>query len=216
MKEIFQIFSENLSESAPQILWAVLVFLFGFFISKWLGKLTSVFLNKIRLNQAFQRMGWEEALARIDSRFLASKFFGGIVRCFCTIIFLWAACRILAIERFSQFLEKVIFYFPNIFIAAFIFVVAVFLADFSQKIIIGTLEKEKITYSNFLGRLIRWLIWFFAALAILYQLKVVPTLILIIFVGMVLAIAIAAGVALGLGGKDLAKKFLEELEDKFK
>ena len=123
---------------------------------------------------------------------------------------------ILGLTNLSQFLQNVIFYFPNFFIAALIFIVAVFLIDFSQKIVVATLEREKITYSKFLGKSMRWIIWFFAVLAILYQLKITPSLILAVFVGMVITISLALGIAFGLGGRDLAGRILKELEEKFK
>ena len=78
------------------------------------------------------------------------------------------------------------------------------------------LEKEKITYSRFLGKSIRWMIWFFSILAIFYQLKISPPLILAVFIGVVATTSIALGIAFGLGGKDLAAKMLKELEEKFK
>lgn len=216
MAEVFQLFFRELNGFLPQMFWALLIFFFGFLVSKGIGKLASVFLDKARLNQVFQRTGWEEALMKIHPRFLASNFFGATVRWYFTILFLWGTFKIVGMEKPGQFLEKAINYYPNIFVAALIFIVAVFLADFSQKILVGTLEKEKIIYSNFLGRITRWLIWFFATLAILYQLKIASPLILVIFIGTIFALSIGAGIALGFGGKDLARKFLEELENKFK
>lgn len=214
-EEIFEPLFQNLSHIPLRIVWAILVFILGFFISKWLGELVSAFLNKIQLNQAFQRMGWEEALRKIHKKFQASKFFGKIVKWFFVVLFLLVASEILGLAQLSWFLEKIIGYYPNIFIASIIFIVAVFLADFSQKIFVATLEKEKITYSSFLGRISRWAIWVFAVLAILYQLKIVPDLVLAIFIGLVGAIALASGIAFGLGGKEIAAKILKELEDKF-
>lgn len=215
-QEIFQSFWQNLTQISPSIFWAILVLFIGWFVSKWIGQVAAAFLSKIRLNQVLKRMGLEEALTKIDARLNAPKFFGEIVRWFFVILFLMAASEIFGLTQFSQFLGKVISYYPNIFIAALIFVVAVFLADFSQKIVVGTLEKEKITYSRFLGRAIRWAIWLFAILAILYQLRITPSLILAILIGMVATISIALGIAFGLGGKDLAAKILKELEEKFK
>ncbi|TET84106.1 MAG: hypothetical protein E3J36_02305 [Candidatus Nealsonbacteria bacterium] len=215
-QEIFQSFWQNLTQISPSIFWAILVLFIGWFVSKWIGQVAAAFLSKIRLNQVLKRMGLEEALTKIDARLNAPKFFGEIVRWFFVILFLMAASEIFGLAQFSQFLGKVISYYPNIFIAALIFVVAVFLADFSQKIVVGTLEKEKITYSRFLGRAIRWAIWLFAILAILYQLRITPSLILAILIGMVATISIALGIAFGLGGKDLAAKILKELEEKFK
>lgn len=197
-KEISETIWQNLTEISPPIFWAGLVLLIGILIAKWAGAISSAFLSKIRLNQILKSIGLEEALSKIDIRLNAPKFFGEIVRWFFVILFLMAAVEILGLTPFSQFLEKVIDYYPNIFIAALIFLVAVFLADFSQKIVVGTLEKEKITYSRFLGRAIRRTIWLFAILAILYQLQITPSLILVVIIGMVATISIALGIAFGL------------------
>ena len=208
--------SKYFIEILPSIFWVLLFLLVIWFVSKWLGKLTAAFLNKTRLNQALRDMGLEGSLFRIDTQLNAPKFFGEIVRWFFFILFLALAVDSLGMAFLSQFLWRIIDYYPNIFIAALIFLVAVFLADFSQKIVVGTLEKEKITYSRFSGRVIRWAVWLFAILAILYQLKIAPSLILVIFIGVVFAISIALGISFGLGGKSLASKILKELEEKFK
>jgi len=215
-QEVFQSFWRSLTEISPPIFWAGLVLLIGLLIAKWAGAIAVAFLSKIRLNQILKRMGLEDALAKIDTGLNAPKFFGEIVKWLFIVVFLMASSEILGLSQFSQFLEKVIAYFPNIFVAALIFLVAVFLADFSQKIVVGTLEEEKITYSRFLGRAVRWAIWLFAILAILYQLRITPSLILVVFIGMVATISLALGIAFGLGGKELAAKILKELEEKFK
>jgi hypothetical protein len=67
-----------------------------------------------------------------------------------------------------------------------------------------------------MGRIFQWAIWILAILAILYQLKIVPTLISTIFIGVVALIVITLGIAFGLGGRDLAAKILKELEEKIK
>ena len=215
-EEISKLIWRNLTEISPPIFWAGLVLFVGIFVAKWLGRISVAFLNQIRLNQVLKRVGLEEALSKIDTRLNAPKFFGELVKWFFIIVFLMVSFEILGLTQFSQFLEKVIGYFPNIFISTLIFLVAVFLSDFSQKIVVGTLEKEKITYSRFLGKAIRWSIWLFAILAILYQLQITPSLILAILIGMVATISIALGIAFGLGGKDLAAKILKELEEKLK
>lgn len=219
-EEIYQYLIQLPISYPLRALGAFLIFLVGWLISQWLGKIAADFLAKIRLNQVLKGMGIEESLSRIDTRLNAPKFFGEIVRWFFVILFLAAAAEILRLDSFipslSQFLWRVVEYYPNIFIAILIFLVAVFLADFSQKIVVGTLKKEKITYSQFSGKVIRWAVWLFAILAILYQLKITPSLILVIFVGVVFTISIALGLSFGLGGKQLAAKILKELEEKFK
>ena len=215
-QDFLQLFLEGFIENLPQLLWAILVFLVGLLVSKWAANIVARFLGKIRLNQALRRLNFEESLFETDIRFNAAQFFGNIVRCFFVILFLMTSVEIIGLPQFSQLLGETISYFPNIFVACLIFIIAVFLADFSQKIMFAVLEEEKITYSRFLGRIIRWIIWSLATLAILYQLQIAPTLILTIFVGFVGAIVIAVGVAFGLGGKDIAAKILKEFEEKIR
>jgi len=216
VQEILTLVWQNIVEISPAILGGALLLILGFVIANSLKSLAVAFLKKIRLNQVLKRLGLEDILSKIDVRFDAANFFGEIVKWFFIFVFLMASSEVIGLTRFSQFLEKVIAYFPNIFIAFLMFVVAAFIADFSQKIVVGTLEKERITYSKFLGKLTHWAIWFFALLAILYQLQITPSLILVIFIGMVAAASIAIGIAFGLGGKDLATRILKELEEKFK
>ena len=213
-EEILNLISRD--KIALQILWAALIFLAGWFLSKWIGRGVSRFLDKTKLNQALKRIGTEEALAKIDIRLNAPKFFGEIVRWLLIVIVLMICAEILGLVRLSQFLAKVIGFFPNIFVAVLIFIVAVFLTDFSQKIFIGSLEKEKITYSKFLGKGLSLTIWILAILAILYQLQIVPNLILAVFIGVIALVVLIFGVAFGLAGKDLATKILKELEEKLK
>jgi len=211
-----KLFLESFIENLPRLFWAIFVFLAGLLISRWIASWVSRFLNKTRLNQALKRLGWQESFSKMDLQFDAPQFFSQIVKCFIILLFLMASAEIIGLPQFSQFLGSVIGYFPNIFIASLIFIVAVFLADFSQKIMVAVLEKEKITYSRLLGRTIRWIIWSLATLAILYQLQIAPTLILTIFIGFVVMIVIAVGIAFGLGGQDIAAKILKELQEKIK
>lgn len=199
-----------------QIGASIFVFILGWFVSKIVGQWITSFLNRIHLNKPFERMGWKEVFDRVDIHISITRFIGEISRWSLVFIFLMFSVRIVNLSYLSQFLWEIIKYFPNIFIAIAIFVGAVFLADLSQKIVVGTLEKEKITYSRSLARAIRWIIWFLAVLAILYQLKIVPKLILTIFIGIVFAISISLGISFGFGARNIAAKILKELEDKFK
>jgi len=210
--KIYSILSEKF---LIQIFWTLFVLILGFFVSKLVSKIISRFLNKIRLNQVMKRLGWEEAFARVEIKLDLAKFFGEITRWCTFIIFLLLASEILSLLRFSQFLEKIISFFPNIFIASIIFIITVYLVDFTYRIFLVGVKEKELTYSKFLGIGIRKAIWILATLAILYQLKIVPELILSIFAAILALLVLAGGIAFGLGGKDLAQKILEELRGKF-
>jgi len=199
-----------------RILAAIVTVLLGWLASGGIGRLVVALLNKIRLNQALKRMGWQEALAKAEIKLNASKFFGEIVKWIFMIIFLMVASEILGLTGFTDFLTKVLDYIPNIIVAALIFIVAVFLTDFSYRIVLASAEKARISYSKLLGAGIRVAIWTFTILAILLQLEVASEIIKAMVYGMVGIITLAVGLAFGLGGKDLAAEILKELKEKIK
>lgn len=209
-------FLNEIEQFSPliKILIGILVFLIGLIISGIIGNIIVLFLNKLRLNQAFKRLGWEEALIRADIKTDMSRFVGELVKWCLAIVFLMVAAEIVGLPGFSDFLQKVLGYLPNVIIAILIFVVAVFLSDFSYRIIVASAEKAKISYSRFLGVAVRWAIWIFAILAILLQLGVAADIIRAILYGIIVMITLAGGLAFGLGGKDIAAEILRDLKKK--
>jgi len=209
---------QNIEQFGPlfRILVALLIVLVGWLVSGGIGQLVAALLDKIRINQALKRMGWEEALAKADIELNVSKFFGWMVKWIFVIIFLMVASEVLGLSGFTEFLIKVLDYIPNIIIAALIFVVAVFLTDFSYRIVLASAQRARISYSKLLGASIRGGIWTFAILAILLQLGVASEIIKAMVYGMVGIITLAVGLAFGLGGKDLAAEILKEFKEKIK
>jgi len=211
-------FLENIEQfgSLFRVLVAALIVLVGWLVSGGIAQLVTALLNKIRLNQVLKRMGWEEALAKAEIKLRVPQFFGEIVKWIFVIIFLMIASEVLGFTGFTDFLIKILEYIPNIVIASLIFIVAVFLTDFSYRIVLISAEKAKITYSKLLGAGIRWAIWTFSILAILLQLGVASDIIRAMVYGMVGIVTLVVGLAFGLGGKDLAAEILRELKEKVK
>lgn len=78
------------------------------------------------------------------------------------------------------------------------------------------MERQKMSYSNIVGNIVSTSTWILAILAILYQLQIVKTLILTIFIGFIALIVLILGLSFGIGGKDMASRMLKDLEEKVK
>jgi len=198
----------------PNLIGAIIVFVVGWFVSAGIGKLLTRFLNFCHFNQFLERFGWKEALEKAEIKFDASKFLGIVVKWCLVIVFLMAAADILGLEQFSGFLGGVLGYVPNIIIAVLIFIVATIIADILEGIVKGATQKAGIAYAKFLGELVRWAVLVFAAIAIFSQLGVAATIINALVVGFIGMLALAGGLAFGLGGKDEAHDFLKKLKKK--
>jgi len=216
MQNLLDLFYQELISRTPDFLWALIILIFGWIIAGRLRELAINFLNRLRLNQMLKALGWETFFDRFDTKLNVPKFFGMIVEVYFFLLFVIISSDVLKLGTISRLIGDIVGYYPNIFISIVIFIFTVFIADFSKKIVVGSMDKEKVVYSNFLGDIISSGAWILAILAILYQLQIVQTLILTIFIGVVAIIVIALGVSFGLGGKDMAKKILDDIEQRVK
>jgi len=200
----------------PKLFGAIIIFIIGWFIAIALGKVISEILKRIKFNQIFERGVWKEALEKAEFKIDASGFIGAICKWILVIVFLLVAVEILGLVQFADFLVKVLAYLPNVVVAALIFVVAVIIADILEKVVRALVEGVRVGYGQVVGAIVRWSIWIFAILAILIQLKITPALLQTLFIGFVALIAIAGGIAFGLGGKEAAAELLQDFKKKLK
>lgn len=200
----------------PNIFLGIVIILLGLYISKKIRDLVIHFLNRLRLNQMLSSLGWQEFFNRFNTKLDIPRFFGTITQIYFLLWVVLVVLDMLSLSIVGDIISNIINYYPNIFISIVIFIVAVFIADFSKKIIVSDFKEEKLTYSNFLGNIIASSVWVIAILSILYQLQIAQTLILIAFIGFITLIVLTVGIAFGLGGKEIARKTLEDIEKKIK
>jgi small-conductance mechanosensitive channel len=67
--------------------------------------------------------------------------------------------------------------------------------------------------ANFLGNVTKWAIWIFAIMAALIHLGVAPEMIQTLFMGVVVALSLAFGLAFGLGGQEMAARLLDRTRE---
>lgn len=213
---MLSLFFQELSSSLPSIIWAIIVLFLGLIVSNRVYVFVSKYSDKLKLNQILKSLGWQGFFDRFDAKPNISNFFGLITQIYILLLFIMTSLEILSLTMMNSVVGEVVRYYPNIFISMIIFTFALFLADFSKKIVICNLEKEKITYSNLLGNIIASATWILAVLAIMYQLQIVQNLVLIVFIGFISLIVITLGISFGIGGKDVAARILEDLEKKIK
>ncbi len=200
----------------PRLIGALIVFLIGWLISVGVGKLVAEILRRLKFNQVFEKGSWKTALERAEIKVDPAGFIGVIFKWVLLIVFLVAAVEILGLVQLATFLTSVLAFLPNVIVAALILVVAVIIADILEKVVRAGVEGMKVGYGQLVGAIVKWSIWIFAILAILIQLRVAPTLIQTILTGVIALIVIAAGLAFGLGGKELAGEVLQNLRKRLK
>ncbi|MBI2623976.1 hypothetical protein HYW67_00575 [Candidatus Parcubacteria bacterium] len=196
----------------PVFLSAVIVFLIGWLLAAVLGKIVHQMVKGLRIDQLFEQMGLDKALARGGLNLDTGRFVGEVVKWFVIVAFLLAASDILQLRDFNDFLKSVLGYIPNIVVAVLILLAGALLANFLERTVEASVAAAELKSGKFLGVVTRWSVWIFAILAALVQLNVARQLLTTLFTGVVAAISIAAGLAFGLGGKDAAADWLQKIK----
>ena len=197
---------------APKLIIAIIIFAIGLLVASIIGKFVNKIISSLKVDKAFQSVGVDEMLHKGGFTLNSGHFIGGLVKWFLVIVFLVASIDILGLSEVNDFLRNVVLgYLPNVIVAALILVVAAFIAHAMQKIVVGSAKAAGAPSTHFLGGLTKWSIWAFAILAALYQLGIAGAFAQTLFTGFVAMVAIAGGLAFGLGGRDAAAKYVEKL-----
>ena len=202
----------------PGLVGALIVFFFGLIVAVALGKAVQKVIEMLRVDQAIEKLKIEEKLQLKNVKFKVSAFFGALVKWFLILVFLMAATNILGLDQVSDFLNQIILYIPSIVVAVIIMVIAFLVGNFVYNVVRSSTRVAGVMSASFLATISRWAIVIFGLLAALIQLGIATSLVQTIFVGIIGALALAFGLAFGLGGRDEAglilKRIRENLESK--
>jgi len=204
----------NFLNFLPAFLLAIIVFIIGWFIAIAIGQLIAQILFRLKFDNLFKKTGWENALAKAELKVSPSEFVGAIFKWILVIVFLMISADILGWTSFAVLLQKIINWIPDLIIAIAILVVAIIIADILEKIIRASVKKIEVKYVTVLGTAVRWAIYIFAIFAVLLQIGVATSIINSLVMGFIFMISLAFGLAFGLGGKDAAAQFIEDLKEK--
>lgn len=197
----------------PVLVGAIIVFIVGWTVAIAVGHFVQRVLELVRLNEPFERLtGLRATLERAGFDLNVPKFLGGLVKWFLYIVVLLATANILGLGAVADFLNDVLRFLPNIIVAAIIFVVGIIFGNFVGRVTRASIEAAKLPHGSVTGAVAKWAVVIFATLAALFQLGIAGPLIQTLFTAFVAMLAIAGGLAFGLGGKDLATKILKNLE----
>ncbi len=195
----------------PQFIAAVVVFLVGWLIAELLGKLAYHVVKILHVDNALGKVGFRQAWERSGFKLDTPMLFYELVKWFFVVVFLMAATNILGLVQVSEFLRTVVFYLPNVIVAAVILLIGILVAKFSEGLVKASVKAAGLMSANFLGALTKWAVFVFSLLVALAQLQVAGDIIKIVITGLIAAGALAMGLAFGLGGVKHAEQMIGDL-----
>ncbi|KKQ73654.1 MAG: Conserved TM helix repeat-containing protein [Candidatus Woesebacteria bacterium GW2011_GWB1_38_5b] len=196
----------------PKFIAGLIILLIGIIIASIVKTIILSVAKTLKFETFLKRYGVPEL--RQDYNW--SNLIAEISRWFVIIIFLIPTADVWGLPRIGTLLNEVLLYLPNVFVAVVIALVGFVLASLAHDVILASLKGVSQESAKMIATGTQWAISIFVILAVLNQLGVASDLIRILFTGIVAMIAIAGGIAFGLGGQDSARQVLEEFKKRIK
>ena len=155
--------------------------------------------------------------ARTGKKLSIAAFGNWLVKWFFLVSTFVAAADILGLSEVGVFLySQVIPYFGNVVVAVAVLLIGMVAANFLHGVVRHALQAGGLRTSDSLALITKWAVLIFAILAALAELRVASDFVSDLFRAFVAMLAIAGGLAFGLGGREHAKKILDAIEDDLK
>jgi hypothetical protein len=190
----------------PALLGAILLLVLGWFISGLVGQLIEKALRAIGFERAVAETGLGDFLRRSGSRSTGSHIVGQLSKWFLFLIFVQAAANILQMPQVTAIINSIVLFIPRIIVALAIVVVGALLGKFLAGVVCGSVSKLGAGNPNMLAMLTNYAVIGFAVIAALNQLGIATVVVNTLFIGLVASVALAVGLAFGLGGRDVASE----------
>ncbi|MGC9444503.1 MAG: mechanosensitive ion channel family protein [Candidatus Methanospirareceae archaeon] len=199
-------------EWIPAIIAAAIILLIGWFAGKFAGKIVGTIIDKIGLGPALDKTIIGDVVK--SSGITTAKLFDILVRWFIYIIFIMAAINVLGIALLIDFMNKLVLYIPHLIAGILLLVVGLILVDFVMDWLEAQLKTREVGFGDIVVPILRalftLLILTLALDQMLIDTEIIYTFLVPLAWGLGIGLAVALGIALGWGGKDIVADYLKD------
>ncbi|MDD5606079.1 MAG: hypothetical protein PHR51_02040 [Patescibacteria group bacterium] len=199
----------------PNLIGAIVILLIGWVVAVGLDRLVTQILRQLRVDAALAKVGSKTLFEKAGFNLDVSDFIGALVRWTILLIAFLAASDILGLAKVTDFLNQILVYIPNVFVAVGILLIGVLAAHFFAGLIRGAVGAAKVHSAHFLAAVTKWVIYIFTILVALNQLGIAAAIIDRLITAIFFLIALAGGLAFGLGGQKVAADVLDDIRKDF-
>ncbi len=198
----------------PNVIIALIVVILGWVIGSFLGSLVHRLLAMVGVDSAANQLGLSRLSARSGRSLSIARLGQWLVKWFFFLASFIAAADILGLDQVTAFFyNDVLAYAGHVIVAMAIMLLGLLAANFFSGIVESTVNASGLGSSKALASITRWAIVVFTVIAVLSELQIASNFLQNLFTAVVAMIALAGGLAFGLGGRDHAKKVLDRVEE---
>lgn len=200
----------------PTLVFVILILFVGWLLAALIQKAITRFLKLARLDTVSEKIGVANVLTKGDINYTLSEIIGVMVYWLMMLVVFLTAVNALQLTVAAELLNQVILYIPNVIAGVFILVLGIFFASVIANAVRTATATAGVRQARMLGQFTQVIIVLFSILESLKQLRIDLTIIELLIKAVFFALALGAGLAIGLGCKDMAAKHVGQLLDSFK
>lgn len=204
----------QISSYLPKVLAALLVLIIGLILAKLIRSVVARTLSALRLSKMLDKTPVELFLKNDELGQRLEEGIASVVYWLLLFLVLHTTVSVLGLTPLSDVLDRILLYIPHVFSALCIFIFGVLLAGVAETFVKGSLRSLDIHTARLFAKVASYLVVTIGSLAAIAELGIASQFILILFVGVVFAFSLGAGLAIGLGGKSTVEKILNTWQSK--
>ncbi len=197
-----------LFSAIPKIIGFALILVVGWFIASLIEKGLASILRTIKFNDLAERAGLADFIRKMGMNTDAAGLIGLVVKWFVRLIALVVAFDALGLPAVSDVLRQLLLWLPNVIVALVVLVIGGLAARTLSNVVRGATTKAGLSNADFLAKAASVVVWAFAVVVAVNQLGIATALVNTLFMAIVGALALAIGLAFGLGGRETAAKIV--------
>jgi hypothetical protein len=198
--------------AVPRIIAFAIVLAAGWLIAALIARATIAVLRAIRFNDLARRSGLAGFVQNMGVRQDATGVIASVAKWFVRLMTLVVAFDTLGLPAVSGVLQQLLLWLPNLAVGLVALVIGGLAANALSRIVRGSAVGAGLSNPDVLAAATRIAVWTFAVVVAVSQLGVATALINTLVVGVVGAVALAVGLAFGLGGRARAADLLDRFE----
>jgi len=192
----------------PRVVGFLIILIIGWIIASLLASAVAALLRAVKFNDLAQRSGLTGFVTQMGVRQDAAGFLANIAKWFVRLIVLVVAFDALGLPAVSQVLQQLLLWLPNLVVALVVLVIAGLAANALHGLVRGATAQAGLGSPDVLANIARGAVWVFAVVVAVNQLGIATALVNTLFMGTVGALALALGLAFGLGGRETAAQIV--------
>lgn len=200
----------------PTLVSVIIILIVGWMIAALIQKVVTRFLKLARFDTASEKTGIANILTKGDINYTLSEIVGVIIYWLMMLVVVLMAVNTLQLTVAAELLNRVILYLPNVIASVFILVLGIFFASIVANTVRTAAATAGMQQARSLGQSTQAVIAVFVFIQALKQLQIDTSLIDLFIKAVLAALALGVGLAIGLGCKDMAAKYVGQLVDSFK